>query len=353
MIIIVISSRGRPHTTKHRRERPRESHSEGPDDKSTVDTTGAELLHPVRRTFKHPDGVDGVLVCRVESSVVLDLAPEVHLLEHVEGRLFPRAGPQTRTGLCLDAADHLPTGLAPPEPEGLAVVTGSDDLGLAVPDEARERQGLGRDAQHGARRRVRPAGVHDRDAAVVAGEGEGVAAGREGHGVDPAGRVVEVLAADGVEGEPLPPGAGLGAFVDALDEPGEDAGVGVGRARGEQDAVRVPRQGRHRAPDRLLQVLRDPPVVLLLKVAHGDQARPGPDGELPLRGGPAHERGRAVDPEEDEGRFPPGGGRFPHVGISICFWSRFSRQPDLFLLLEQTLPEMKIKTPHKKKVWQP
>lgn len=208
---------------------------------------------------------------RVQLCVVLDFPPEIHLFEHVQGRLLPRTT-QARTSLRLDAADQLPSALASTEPERFAVIACGNDLGLAVPDQTCKGERLRRDAQHSARRRIRTTGVHDGDATVVAGEREGVTARGERHGVNPPCRVVEVFAADGVEGEPFAPDAGLGTLVDALDETREHAGMRVRGPGREQDAVRVPRQCRHGAPDRLLQVLRHPPVVFFLKVAHRDQA---------------------------------------------------------------------------------
>lgn len=111
-----------------------------------------------------------------------------------------------------------------------------------------------------------------------------IAARREGNGVHPPARRVHVLAADGVERDALSPRRGLGPLVDALDECGEDAGVGVGGAGREEDAVGVPGEREHRRAQWLLEVLGHPPVVLLLKVADGDGARARADGEFGLVG---------------------------------------------------------------------
>ena len=192
-----------------------------------------------------------------------------------------------------------------------------NDLGLAVPDKAVERQQTGRDVQHRPRRLLRSAGVHDSHTAVVSSEGEGITTRREGNALDPTSGIIQVFATDGVERKALSPRTGLRASINTLDEAGEDAGVRIGRSGCQQDGVRVPRQGCDCAANRLLEVLRDPPVVLLLEVADCNHASAGADGELLLRWRPAHEGCGTVDSEKHQGRFPSGGGLLPNVGIAV------------------------------------
>jgi hypothetical protein len=63
--------------------------------------------------------------------------------------------------------------------------------------------------------------------------------------------------------------------VSHLDVGGEDADLEVGGAGGEENVVGVPVHRRHRRLQRLLDVLRHPPVVLLVEVADGDNPRSG------------------------------------------------------------------------------
>lgn len=79
----------------------------------------------------------------------------------------------------------------------------------------------------------------------------------------------------------------------------------------------MPRQCRDGAADRLLQMLRHPPVILFLKIAHCDQACPGSDGEFLLRRRPPNKGCRSVDSEQDEGRLPAGRRGFPDIGVAI------------------------------------
>ena len=93
--------------------------------------------------------------------------------------------------------------------------------------------------------------------------------------------------------------------------------------------------------DWLLELLRDPPIVVRVKRANGDRSlikgcwvellfrseeyppRTTGDGKFILARAPTDEGRRAVDTQQDEGRLPdgaPGKGvrcLLPHVGISI------------------------------------
>ena len=73
-----------------------------------------------------------------------------------------------------------------------------------------------------------------------------------------------------------------------------------------------------RASDRLLHVLRHPPVVLGFEVADRDDARAGPHGEFGFRGGPAHARGGAVDAQKNESGLPALRAGFPDVCVAVC-----------------------------------
>lgn len=163
-------------------------------------------------------------------------------------------------------------------------MTSRNDLILTIPDEAVERQQTGGDVQHRPRRLFRRTGVNDGNTAVVSCESESVSTGRECNALDPASRVIQEFTTDGVEGKSLSPGAGLRTSVNSLDKTREDSGMRIGGTSSEQNRVGVPSQGSNGASNRLLEVLRDPPVVLLLEVADRDQASSRTDGELLLRG---------------------------------------------------------------------
>ena len=276
----------------------------------------AKLGYVATTGFVDTEGGDGVLVDRLQLRVILDLSLQVHGTEHVQGGLLTGI-PQTRAGFSLQGATKLPPGGTTLEAESLAVVSGSDDLTLAVPDQTHEGQELCGDADDGTGRLLGTGRVDDRDAAVVGSKGESITARGESDGVDPSGGAVQELTTDGIEGQTLSPHARLGTGVDALDKAGKDAGVGIGGAGSEKNRVRMPVDGGDGTPDGLLQVLGDPPVVLLLEVADGDDAVTGTDGELGLGGGPAHESSGAGDSEEDEGGLVTGGRGFPDQCVAV------------------------------------
>lgn len=174
-------------------------------------------------------------------------------------------------------------------------MTSGNDLGFAIPDEAVHRQQTGRNVQHRAGRLLRRTRVHDGDAAVVTGKGESITTRGEADTLNPASRVIEIFTTNGVERETLAPGTRLWTGINALDEAGEDTSMGIGGASGQQHRVRVPCKSGDGTPNGLLQVLRNPPIVLLLEVADGDDTGSRADGEFLLRGRPPHECGGTVD----------------------------------------------------------
>lgn len=196
-------------------------------------------------------------------------------------------------------------------------MTSGKDLILTIPNEAVQWQKAGRDVQHGPRWLLWCAGVHDCDTAVMSSERESISAWGKGDALDPASRVVQVFTTDGVEGQALTPSAGLGALIDTLDEAGEDSSMRVGGTSSKQNRVRVPGQGGNGTANGLFQVLRNPPVVLLLEVANSDDAGSGTNGKFLLGGGPSDKRRSSVDSKKNQSRLPARGGLFPNVGIAI------------------------------------
>lgn len=287
-----------------------------PDHDPTINAACAELGHTLSISVERSNGANGVLVDRLELSVVLGLALQIHLSEHVKGRLLAVLT-QAGAALCLDGTSQLPTTLTSLEAEGLAVITGSNDLVLTGPDQTLERQLLSCDSDNSAGRLLRSRGIHNRDAAVVSSKGKAITARGERNRVNPASRVVKVLSTDSVEWESLAPNSGSRTGVHPLDEGGKDSGVGIGGAGGKEDRVRVPGNARDGAANGLLEMLGNPPVVLLLKVADGDDAVAGADGELGLGRRPAHKRGSSADSEQNESRLVTGRRGLPDQGVTV------------------------------------
>lgn len=224
---------------------------------------------------------DCVLMNRLQLCVILDFTLEIHLSEHVQRRLLPLLA-STGVALGLHGSNKLPASLAALETECLAIVAGSNNLIFSLPEQALERQELSGNAQDSLGGLLRAARVDNGDAAVMRGKCKSVSAGRKGDRVNPASRVVQVFSADGVEGQSLTPDARLGTLIDALDKGGQNSGMRIGRAGCEEHRVGVPSNAGDGAADRLLQVLRNPPVVFLLEVANGDDAVTGAHGKFGL-----------------------------------------------------------------------
>jgi hypothetical protein len=253
---------------------------------------------------------------RFELCVVLGFAFEIHLPEHVESRLFPvRAG--TSRALGLDRAGELPTSFTTAEAESLAVVASGNDLILVVPDQALKRQHLRSDGNNSSRRLLWAARVYDGDAAVMRSKSEAVSTRRESYGVNPSSRVIQILAADSVKWQPLTPESRLRPLVNAFDEAGKDAGMRISRSSGQQNGVRVPVYAGDGASDGLLQVLGNPPVVLLLKVTDSNDAVARTDGKFGFGRRPAHKGSGTANSEEDKSRLISRRRRLPDQGVSI------------------------------------
>jgi hypothetical protein len=184
-------------------------------------------------------------------SVILGLAFEIHLPEHIQSRLLTVLS-QARAALLLNRASQLPATLTALEAESLTVVASSDDLILTGPDQTLERKLLSRDGDNSTGRLLRTRRVNDSNAAVVSSKRKAISAGRERDRVHPSGRVVQVLSTNGVEGESLAPNSRGRTRVHTLDEGGKDAGVSIGRSGSQKNGVGMPGNTGDGTTDRLL-----------------------------------------------------------------------------------------------------
>lgn len=251
-----------------------------------------------------------------ELRIILGLALEIHLSEHVQGRLLTMLA-HTGSALLLNRSRQLPASLTALETESLAVITSSDNLILASPDKTLERKLLSRDGDNGTRRLVRAGGINDSNATIMCRKCKTLSAWRERDRVHPTGRVVQVLSTDSVERKSLSPNTRRGALIHALDKGGEDSGMGIGRSSSQKDRVRVPSNTGDGAADRLLQVLGNPPVVLLLKVADGNNTVTRSNSELVLGRRPTNKGGGSADSEEDQSRLISSWGGLPDQSVTV------------------------------------
>jgi len=252
----------------------------------------------------------------LELRIILDLAFEVHLPKHIQSRLLSGAicaGPS----LGFQGAYKMPTAWAPLEPERLAIVASSDYFVFSAPNQAHERKELSGDAYDSTGRLIRTAGVYDGDAAIMSSKGQDISAGRERDGVDPASGVVQELSAHGVERKSLTPHTGGGTAIDTFDEGGEYPSVGVGRPSSKEDGVRMPGDSSNSTSNRLLQMLRNPPVILLLKVTNGNDAVARSYSKLGLGRRPSSKCRSSGNSQKHKGWLVSGRRRFPYQSITI------------------------------------
>jgi hypothetical protein len=80
--------------------------------------------------------------------------------------------------------------------------------------------------------------------------------------------------------------------------------LGIGTPSREKNVVRMPINTQYRTPNRLLEVLANPPIALLIKRADTDCSGTGATGKLVFVGGPADKGCCPVETEENERGFP-------------------------------------------------
>ena len=126
------------------------------------------------------------------------------------------------------------------------------------------------------------------------------------------------LSAKGLEGELGTEGivGDVLLSISVLDEGGDDADVGVRAGGRNQDVVRMPGDVQNGRVVKL-DVLRDPPVVILIEVADGDDLGAGGDGELVLTRRPGTASGGTVDTQQHQGGVPGVVLETPDVGVTI------------------------------------
>lgn len=190
------------------------------------------------------------------------------------------------------------------EEDWLAVVSCSNDLVLG--DEGQGDVGKSRGTNHvdGSGRLFGATGVDYGQTRVVADESKHVTARAEADSVNPTTSWSAELATNGSEGQSLTPDTGRRLSINTLDVSTEHSSLHVGTTSGQKHVVLVPFQRQHSRPERTLNVLGNPPVVVLLKRADADDPSTGGNGELVLVGTPSHESRSSIQAQEHKGRLP-------------------------------------------------
>jgi len=288
-----------------------------PPEDLTIETAGGELCDIGTTALVGLDVSDGVLV--LGGNLTRQLAAIGStlgglILEHLHGSLCGVGGLGGGRGLLLiKALDNLPlTRGRLLNQIRSAVVTSNDDLVL-IKEEA-VHHGKKLHLANSQERLTTILALSDRDSTVVANKSKPVARGAEGNALDP---TIAIELAEGlIEGLLLAPcGLNLTA-VDLPDGAVEDTSLEVGGSGGEKLVVRVPCNTSDSAAV-LLNVLADPPVVLLLEVADRHDLGAAGHSELVTLRAPLDVSGGAVDTKDNQHRLPLLIGIGPHVSVTI------------------------------------
>lgn len=199
------------------------------------------------------------------------------------------------------------------EEERLAVVTGRDNTVFV--DENAVAHGELAQLQRGDVVSAPTSSFDKGDGGVVAHVAEAVPRGRERDGLDPATAVK--LGKDVAKHLARAPVGGCRLLVDLADHGVDNTGLVVSRGSGQELAVGVPGDLDNGGAV-LLDVLGNPPVVVLLEVAHGDNLGARGHSKLLFVGRPLDIGGSAVDTKNHKLGLP--GAvllKVPHVGVTI------------------------------------
>ena len=223
------------------------------------------------------------------------------ILEHLHGSLSGASLGSSSRGLLLIKALHDLPGLRASESDEVrsTVETSNDDLALVK--EHAIHHGKELHLSDAKRRLGTLVAFSDRDSAVVANEAEPVARGAESDTLDPTSAVK--LAEGLIEGLLLTPSSLDLPAVDFLDGAVEDTSLEVSGGGGKKLVVGVPCDASDGAAV-LLNVLANPPIVVLLEVADRDDLGATGDGKLVTLRAPLDVSGSAVDTKDNQHGLP-------------------------------------------------
>jgi len=238
------------------------------------------------------------------------------ILEHLHSTLSGRNSLGSTSSLLLIEALHNLPGLRTSKSNEVrsTVETGNDDLAL-IKEHA---------VQHGKKLHLGDCksrlgtivALSNRDGTVVTDENKSVARGAEGDTLNPTSAVK--LAEGLIEGLLLTPSSLNLPAVDLLDGTVEDTSLEVSRGSGKKLVVGVPCDASDGAAV-LLDVLANPPIVVLLEVADRNNLGTTGNSKLVTLRAPLHVSGSTVDTKDNQHGLPllltsiVG----PHVSVTI------------------------------------
>jgi len=290
-----------------------------PPEDLTVQAAGSELCNHGGIALVWLDISDAVLVLSGNiTSKLSSIASTLGglILEHLHGSLSGAGVLGSSSSLLLIKALHDLPGLRASESDKVRSTVETSDNELALIEEHAVHHGEELHLCNCEGRLRTIVALSDRDSAVVANEGKPVARGAESDALDP---TVAVELTDGLVKWLLgaPRGGDLPA-VDFLDGAVEDASLEVSRSSSKELVVGVPCDAGDGAAV-LLNVLADPPIVVLLEVADRDDLCAAGDSELVTLRAPLNVGGSAVDTQDNQHGLPLllSSIEGPHVSVTI------------------------------------
>lgn len=280
-------------------------------DNATIQTSGGEFGDLSWSSGVNLEAVDVVLVDGVESGNVGRLTSFDLVLEHVEGSTVVSS---LLGGLLLSfqLSGELPVSLDFFEDEWGTIVTSSSNADFVEPEEVNNWQVGELDDLDFSWSTI--GDVDEVEAGVVAGISELVARWRPLNGVHPRASLVftKELTEDKLGSE----SGVVNSLVLSLDGSSEDTGLEVSGAGEQKDVVWMPVEGED-GRFVLLDVLADPPIVILFEVADGDALGTRGDGELVTFWAPLNVSGSTADTKNYESWLPDAILELPDISVSV------------------------------------
>jgi len=299
----------RPERRRNQKEAKMTIRLEIPQHKLSVQTSGGHLGEVARGTSATLDRVDVVLVLGVQFALNSGHTSGICGLELLERSAGTGGLLGSGSLLLIQVLSNGPFISALHESTGEVVVTGTNE-GILV-DEHKVTEGKLTQLQHHGLSTV---GVHNCDSGVMAAESQEVTRGRPLDGMNPS--IGRIFGKQLAERKTVSIGGISGLLVHTTNEGGHNSSEVVCGGSGEEDVVGMPVNLQHGGLVSL-QVLADPPIIVLLEVADGDQLGTRGDGELVLIGAPLDISGGAVDAKNYKSGLPGSILVSPHIGISV------------------------------------
>jgi len=285
-----------------------------PDCDVSIDTRGSVLSDIGTRSLETLHAIDSVLMFGSEYGLSAGCLSTINLvLEHLEGSVLVSTGSRSSSGstTSINFLGESPFTSSFLELYGSVIMTSSNNSVFRSEDEVEERQVVSLDGLHGGATR---ADISEVDGAVVSAESDGASRRTPLAGVYPSVGIVEFK--DWLTKSDASTEALRSSLVDSLEEGVEHTALEVSRSSDNQAVVGVP-VNLENGGLVLLDVLADPPILLLFEIANADELGTRGDGKLVLLRAPLAIGGGAVQTKNHKYGLPFTSLEGPDVSVSV------------------------------------